>query len=259
MKFDLEKDTAKVRWMLEKRNLPKLVTEVICVLDVSGSTKAMYEDGEMQEAVQRVVPVALNFDDNGELPTYTFCGVSYKIPTPITAANYATFVKRQILDMGIPKWGGTSYEPVLKDVLMDLGFYGQPAAEPTRGGGFFSKLLGKVSQEVASTRTSIIQRHSQSKLPAIIYIFTDGENDDRGTTTQLLQACANNGVEAYFNFIGIGHTKFSYLEKTADLLPNVGFAQIHDIVATGGSDDIYDYLLPNELTDWLKAFVKTTA
>jgi hypothetical protein len=252
--FSLSKDTEKVRFILEKKNLPALTAEVVGVLDVSGSTKQLYQRGVIQEAVQRIVPVAMNFDDNGSIPVYVFNdGQDYKqTKEDLSGENYENYVSNLILRRSgeLPLWGATDYSPVLRQVLADLGFIKVPAA--AAGGGFLSRLF---HSEQTST-SGPIGASSTSGLPAIIYVVTDGENDDKDETSDLLRAAAAANTEAYFNFIGVGEEDFLYLHKIADEFPNTGFAQIRDLARTAGSDDIYQYLIPDELTEWLRKFVK---
>jgi hypothetical protein len=248
--FSLEKDTAKVKFILEKRNIPKLTAEVVGVLDISGSTSGLYGEGIMQQAVQRIVPVALNFDDNGNIPVYVFNeGDDFQqVETELDSTNFETYVKKEILDNeDLPKWGGTHYAPVLKEVLSDLGFFGSPAAENV---GFLKKLFGPPPPPPT------FKESSRSGMPAIIYVITDGTNDDPKETQQLLAAAAQANSQAYFNFIGVGTTNFRFLRKIADEYPNTGFAQIEDLARTANSDDIYQHLIPDELTSWLRKYVK---
>ena len=256
MKFDLEKDTAKVKFMLEKKNIPSLTAEVVADLDVSGSTKGIYASGAMQEAVQRVVPVALNFDDNGELPVYIFNdGDQFaQLAENLTAKNYTNYIQEQILrNQKLPRWGGTDYAPVLKQNLIDLGFLRTTAPPPAaKRPGFWSSLLGG-GQTYSAPH---LVKESSSGIPAILYFFTDGENEDREETANLLEACSAAGSQIYFNFIGVGNERFDFLHAIGDRFPNTGFAQIRDIERTAGSDEIYEYLIPDELTQWLSSFVR---
>lgn len=248
--FNVDKDAQKVKFLLEKKNLPKITSEVVATIDLSGSTKELYQRGHMQEAIQRVVPVALNFDDNGELPVYGFNdGDAIVSLAPLNKDNYAGYVDREILKKNIQKWGGTDYAPVLALVLQDLGFY---ALRPTgrKVGGTFG--FGKKDEMV-----EVLGPSSKSGMPAIVYHFTDGENTDKEDTRKLLRECADKKVAAYFNFIGVGTgTTFSFLRKAADDYPNVGFTQIMDLTSVGASDEIYEHLLPEELLEWLKAYVR---
>lgn len=251
--FDLQKDTAKVKWILEKRNIPSLTAEVVTLLDVSGSTRDLYKHGVVQSAVQRIVPVALNFDDNGDIPVYVFDGEFAQIDEPLTKDNYATFVRNEIVDdPDVPKWGNTTYAPVITQSLVDLGFYSEGVVAKTSG--FLKKLFGGGSDAQATPAS--FKSSSKTKLPAIIYIITDGENTDKEDTNYVLEGAAQANSEVYFNFIGVGSENFRYLKQIADRYPNVGFAQIHDLERTANSDDIYQYLIPEELTTWLRKFVK---
>ena len=49
-----------------------LKSRVNLVLDYSGSMEDMYMDGTVQEVVTKILPLALKFDDNGELDCYLF-------------------------------------------------------------------------------------------------------------------------------------------------------------------------------------------
>ena len=250
MRFDVEKDTAKVRFILEKKQVHQIVAEVIATLDLSGSTRDLYYSGTMQEAIQRVVPVAINFDDNGELPVYGFNDKDdISVLPALTAGNYAGYVLREIINKSsVKKWGGTDYAPVLRQVLRDLEFMkSRPTGRKT--GGFLG--MGGTAE-----MTESLGKTSKTGLPAIVYHFTDGENNDQDDTVRLLQACADLGAPIYFNCVGVGHATFAFLKKIADDLPNVEFTQITDLAATASTDEIYDHLLPDELLTWLKAYIK---
>lgn len=259
MTFDLNKDVEKTKFILQKRNLPAITAEVVLDLDISGSTKSLYERGVMQEAVQRVLPIAINFDDNGEVPVYTFSDGSChdQVETMLTAANYTDYVLRQILrNSDVRKWGGTDYVGVLTANLTDLGFLRKKADRPVvEKKGLLARIFGKEDPE-ENFHGPQLHADSNTRLPALIYFVTDGVNTDMKETEQLLNDCATNNVQAYFNFIGVGDTHFPFLEKIADQFPNVGFAKITDLASAAQSDAIYEYLLPTELTDWLKPFIK---
>ena len=244
-KFELHKDTAKVKFMLEKRAIPKLTAEVVALVDGSGSMQGLYQRGSVQNAIQRVVPVAVNFDDNGDIPVYVYDTNFIKADNPLTAANHADYVKKEVIP--IVKWGGTKLSPVLTAAVADLGFIKTAKSS----GGFFSKFTGSGS----STHT--FSENSTSGMPAIIYAFTDGDNSDERETEELLIKLSKANSQVYFNFIGVGTaTEFLFLQRVADDLPNVNFVQIADITKTGDGDEIYEFLLPTELTDWLRKFVK---
>lgn len=249
--FDLEKHVENVKFILEKRNVPQITAEVVAILDVSGSTKNLYLGGTIQKALQCIVPIAMIFDDNQDLPVYVFSdGANFKaVGTHLTPKNYSDYVQKHILnDSSLPLWGGTDYAPVLHAALADLGFYHSSHKTDTRS--FFKRMVGSEDPIISEG----FNQNSLSGLPAMINFITDGENsrDDRRHTDELLKAASLAKCEVYFNFIGVGTANLSYLQQIADAYPNTGFAQIKDIEATAGTDEIYQYLLPDELTEWLK-------
>lgn len=258
MAFNIEKETSTVKFMLEKHSIPAITAEVIAVLDVSGSTQRLYNQGTIQKALQYVVPIALNFDDNGDIPVYVFDDQNDQTEEHLTADNYANFVTEEIIEKGFATWGGTTLEPVLEQTVVDLGFYTvQPdPTKPAEKKRFFKSFFTGGGNP-APVQTYDPQQHSTSRLPAIVYVITDGENDDHEETSQLLASLQKAKSEVYFNFIGVGSATFRYLQQIADKYDNVGFCQIKDLeaVAASGDDKIYDYLLPEELTVWLKSFV----
>lgn len=254
--FNLQKDTEKVKkFVFEKTQLPHITSEVVAILDASQSTQELYFGGTIQEAVQRVLPVALNFDDNGDVPVYCFNDEdNYSlVDTPLTKDNYQNYVANFILgNPRVPKWGGTDYAPVLEQSLEDLGFY-KPLNPKTSTRGFFKKLLGNLIDQPEEEEL-VLDSKSTTGYPAILYFFTDGENnnDDRIQTTNLIKDCVSTNVQAYINFIGVGKANFSYLQRIANQFPNVGFVQIKDLQSVStDSDKLYEYLLPDELLKWL--------
>lgn len=243
MRFDIEKETQKVKFALEKAQVHTVVSEVVALLDWSWSAQGLYYDGHMQEAVQRIVPIALNFDDNGEIPVYGFDDDFVRLDSDLNDSNYENYIKKQILEGRFEKWGSTCYEPALRQALQDLGFYKE------QKGKFFGLFGGG---------PPVLGAISTSGIPALIYLLSDGENSDQDQTRKLLQACAREKTSAYFNMVGIGRHDFGFLRSVADELPNVGFTSIGDLAKTAASDELYDHLLPPELLDWLKGYVKTS-
>ena len=73
MSINLEKRTQQVGIILAKRGLPVAPkTRVGVALDVSGSAKHFYENGVIQETLDRLLAVAMKFDDDGNLDAWTF-------------------------------------------------------------------------------------------------------------------------------------------------------------------------------------------
>lgn len=92
-----------------------LKSRVNLVLDYSGSMQDMYMDGTVQEVVTKILPLALKFDDNGELDCYLFSN-SFKKMKGCTERNYHNYVK-DVIKPNIYNMHGTHYGPVLRDIL----------------------------------------------------------------------------------------------------------------------------------------------
>ena len=238
-KFDLQKAQDRVKFVVAKRKLPAVKAQVAFDLDVSGSMRDMFASGVVQEAVQRVLPVALQFDDNGALDMFTFSASDMIAqPEQVTVENYDGYVEREIVrNARVPKWSGTSYAPVIERNLDSLGFRNEK-----RSGGFFG-IGGKRSVELCKGTS-----------PAVVYFITDGENDDQARTTELLRACQVAGSRIYVLFMGIGTgSSFDYLKQVADDFGNTGFLNVNNLARFVDRDDLYEQLLPEELCEWLKA------
>ena len=65
-KIDLRKKTVNLI-CLEKKELINLKSKVALVLDFSYSMERLYTNGTVQDIVERIFPLALQFDKDGEL------------------------------------------------------------------------------------------------------------------------------------------------------------------------------------------------
>lgn len=237
MSINLQKRTEKVGIVLAKRGLTKVPpVRVGGAFDISGSATWMYQsNGPMQETIDRLIPVAMKFDDNGELDAWLFHhGVKPRLKT-LTEADEGTYVKKVILPAVNGDWGMTSYAPVLREVV-DF-YFGEK-----KSGGLFG-MFGK--KEAASNGD-----------PAMLLFLTDGSNDDRRETEAVLAQCERDNKPVYFNMIGIGNpSSFSFIEEMADKYGNVGFSNLNDLGAIS-DDQLYDLLVNQEFVDWVKQFAK---
>jgi hypothetical protein len=253
-KFDLKKEVEKVKFVVAKKNLGGSVkAQVVCVLDVSGSAEDLFKSGQMQEAFQRILPVGITFDLNQEIDVYTFASgsmIAHVEPTAVEG-NFEDYIKQNILNNPkVPKWGGTDYAPVTQQILEDFEFYKitkTPRIVKT-GGGFFSR----AKEETVYDETKELAKDSKSGDPVIVYFFTDGANADQGATVRLFAEMEKAGTQLYTLFVGIGGANFSNIVKLGDKFGNVGFLNVSDIKKLNADEAIYDKLLPDELTDWLK-------
>lgn len=220
--IDLSK---KVEIVLAKRNLHNIQAQTGFAIDISGSMGGLYANGTVQSVTERVLAVALRFDDNGELDVWTFSNGATKRESA-TASNYQGYVEREILrKRKNGDFCGTEYAPVIEDVKEE----------------YFGRKKGLMG---------LFGAKKEAK-PSILMFVTDGDNSDKADTDALLRATAN--LPIYYQFIGIGSERFSFLEKVADAYPNTGFVKIADI-ARISDDDLYEQLITDELADWLKNY-----
>jgi hypothetical protein len=89
--IDLKKKT---RIVLDKRALPQPPhCRVGLCIDISGSMHNEYQDGLVQETVDRLLAIAGTFDDNGEMEVWTF-NQGYSTPPVARAADFGSYVKK---------------------------------------------------------------------------------------------------------------------------------------------------------------------
>ena len=153
-----------VRLKKEKNiDLSSHKARVFVVLDRSGSMSTLFRDGSVQETLTRLLPLALKFDDNGELEVYLFNNSYIQLP-PMTLSNYENYVKKVILDKGKGPTGGTSYAPVINKTTDDY--------------------------------------NDKSPYPAFGLFITDGENSDASETDKAIQRSSNYKIFYQFIGIG---------------------------------------------------------
>ena len=246
--IDLKK---KVGIVLEKRNVKSdIMAQVGCAFDITGSMQGLYGSGAVQALAERLLAIALRFDDNGSLDSWSFCTGSDELPA-ITEKNYATYVTESMINnRNITKWGSTNYAPVLKDIA---GFYfgkqiSETVVEEKPVAGFFGKLFSKTTQ-VTTTVSSFQGGQNDGKLPVYLMFITDGENFDAKETWTQLEGLKNENI--YIEFVGIGNEKFTFCREAADKFGNVGFVQIKNLEKTS-DEQLYAELLNEEFCEWIK-------
>jgi len=230
--IDLKKKT---RIVLDKRALPQPPRcRVGLCIDISGSMHNEYQDGLVQETVDRLLAIAGTFDDNGEMEVWTF-NQGYSTPPVARAADFGSYVRKAILDNPkVDKWGGTNYAPVMNAVL-DTYFRGERVVT---SGGLFG-LFKKTEQ----------QAPKDTHIPALCLFITDGDNSDAAAAERILSEAQK--YQIYWQLIGIGNdTDFRFIKRMADDLPNAGFCHFPNLRVS--DDAIYEALLTRELCEWLR-------
>jgi len=239
-----EEEVRRVGFVLQKQGIhERIPAQVGLNIDVSGSMQDLFVAGAVQSALERILPVALYFDDDGRIDTWVFSdGDKVASIAQATAENYPDYVAREITgnaSLGGVLWGGTDYGPVIRSNLLTYGLM-----EEHQPQGLLGMIFGR--------RRDILGEETRSGVPAINYFLTDGENSDIESAWRVLDQAEQAESQIYYVMVGIGNSQFEFLRRAAESFPNVGFVSVDDLGQFVGSDDAYEKLLPTELCAWLK-------
>lgn len=105
--------TKKAIVSLEKRNLIDVKAQVVLVLDVSGSMKDQYNKGRVQRILDKVLPLALLFDENSSLESWGFA-TTYKQLTDATLDNIKDYITKAD--------GGVSQNRKIKELIKTAAY-----------------------------------------------------------------------------------------------------------------------------------------
>lgn len=196
-----------------KVDMSKHTARVAFAMDYSGSMSKRFSNGSVQDVVTRLLPIALKFDNNGELESWLFSNGKERLQA-VTINNYRNYVKNVMMKANM-SMGGTNYAPVLRDMV-------------------------KYYKDIEPSTT-----------PAFIIFITDGNNWDENETNRIIRELSNYNI--FVQFIGIGDEDFSYLESLDNLTgrkhDNTGFTKVSDMNRMS-DEKLYTELL-RQYKDWL--------
>lgn len=222
MALDLTKKNEQLTLSLTKRKISSIVAQVGTAFDVSGSMRDEYRDGLMQIFAERLMPIALRFDDNGQIDNWAFDTRSHRVGE-INLGNIETFINEKVRPL---VGGATEFAPVLTDIF-DHYF-----TSTTKS------LFGSKKVEITVDT------------PVYLIFQTDGENSDKRETERILAILENKGI--YIQFVGIGtDTTFGFIKKMGEKFNNVGFMHIPDLRKMS-DEQIYDLLINEEFKEFMK-------
>jgi len=117
-KEQLELRTKTFELVLKTKILSSSIAQVVFCIDASGSMTDEYRNGTVQSIVERLMPVAVKFDDNQSMETFMFSNGCTEVK-PATPKNFDTYVKNVLY----PAFDGcgTEYAPVMKKILQNYG------------------------------------------------------------------------------------------------------------------------------------------
>ncbi|GAB7533576.1 VWA domain-containing protein [Pseudomonas sp. 3A(2025)] len=207
----------KAQISLEKAKLTETRARVGLVLDASGSMNGQYSQGHVQEVVNRLLPMAVHFDDDGALDCWAFAARSAQL-TPVTLSNFRDYIK-------------------------------------TDHGGWRDWELGsRINNEPEVMRKVIdFYKRSDDRTPVYILFISDGGVSQNREIIKLMTEAAK--LPIFWQFVGLGGRGYGILEKLDDMegrvVDNCNFFAL-DRLDEISEEKLYD-LLMEEFPDWLKA------
>lgn len=201
---------------LEKRNLQEVVARVALVLDTSGSMYGQYRKGDVQTIVDRLFPLAVHFDDDGQLETWAFGEKSLALPA-VHSGNLKDYIVQ----------GSGNWE-------------------------IWRKKLGSATNNEPVVMRAVIDHFRDSALPAYVMFVSDGGVASAREIKSLMTEAS--ALPIFWQFVGIGGKNYGILEKLDDMggriVDNCSFFSLDDIHAIS-EQELYERLL-NEFPSWLK-------
>lgn len=212
---------------LEKRGLGEHTARVALVLDISGSMSRLYASGAVQRLAERVLALGLRFDDDGEVDVFLFGKQIHRLPQGLTLAGYASFIAQVLAQY--PLEYDTRYGAAISEVRKH----------------YFGSSGDRVEPLPDAT-------------PVYVMFITDGEPSDKAVATKQIRSASYEPI--FWQFMGVGDARFSYLERLDDLdrrfVDNADFFSVSNEELLGAvpiSDDALFSRLMTEYPAWLAA------
>ncbi|MFD0337646.1 VWA domain-containing protein [Streptomyces sp. NPDC127117] len=220
---------------LSKHGVPELRARVVLVLDASGSMSGLYRRGTVAGVAERMVAVAAQLDDDGEMQAWTF------------ATNPARLPDLAVGDL--PQWLA---------LHVRVGqIFGFGRRKPPRGlvpGQIDMRTVGiqNEEQKVIAEVRAFVRAHPAPD-PTLVLFFSDGGVHRNREIEQELRAAAEEPV--FWQFVGLGSSQYGVLERLDTMsgrrVDNVGFFAVDDI-ETISDQELYDRVL-SEFPSWVRA------
>ncbi|HPE73730.1 MAG TPA: VWA domain-containing protein [Candidatus Competibacter sp.] len=217
MAIDLRKHIVdlgkKAAFAANKHGIEGQRAQVVLVLDISASMNALYKTGVVQHVIERILGLAVNFDDDGQIDLLLFGTNAYRLP-PVTLDEIEDYVERVILSQYKIR-EATNYAPPLR-LIRDQYPQPQPA-------------------------------------PVFVIFLTDGGNADKPASADALRELSAQAVFVQFVGIGKEDFPFLHKLDALPgrVIDNAGFMHVNDLSAIKDAE-LYDRLL-NEFPHWLEA------
>lgn len=186
---------------------------VFVAMDYSGSMSRHYKDGTVQTVLTTIMPLALQFDDNGELDVWLFDD-KYRRIEGMTLNNFDNFVQEEIL---ANHWhmGCTSYAPVINDMIKEHG--------------------------------------NSSMATYVLFITDGSNDDKRNTDEAIRRAAEQNIFIQFVGVGNDSFDYLKKLDDlTGRPVDNTGFVKMSDVNNIANDSQLFELLL-EQYPDWLRA------
>ena len=201
---------------LEKNNLLGIKARVALVLDYSGSMSQQYKSGDVQRVLDRIMPLALNFDDDGSFECWAFAEKALRL-NDVHLGNLNNYIASE--QGGYKRWNAGA------------GYNNEPAV--------LEEVLHYFIQE------------NPSNLPVYIVFISDGGVSEARKIKTILNEASSQPL--FWQFVGIGGRNYGVLEKLDTMegrvVDNCNFFKIDNIESISEAT-LYDFLL-QEFPIWL--------
>lgn len=201
-----------IKITLEKYKIADLTAKVAIVIDISGSMTERYKNGSVQMIVEKTLPLAVQFDDDGQLDCWYF-GTTCKKMNNVTLDNYRNAVPSDWKKL-MTSLGGSNTETV-------------------------------VMKEVIDT-------FHNSSLPVYVLFISDGGVHGKNKIKSLMKEASQYPIFWQFMGVGgYNYGILEQLDTmTNRVVDNAGFFAIDDF-RTISNEDLYERLL-SEFPKWLQ-------
>ena len=186
------------------------------MLDASGSMDWQYKNGDVQKVVNRLMPLAINFDDDGDFECWAFAEKTTQLDS-VTLTNVRNFINT------------------------------------THNGSKNWRVGSRWNEEIPAIK-AVINYFSQFKdnIPTYVLFISDGGVGSVRDMKKILTDAAK--LPIFWQFVGIGGSNYGALEKLDEMsgrvVDNCNFFSI-DRIDSITDEELYESLL-NEFPDWLK-------
>ncbi|WP_255024939.1 VWA domain-containing protein [Rhodococcus sp. GA1] len=218
-KLDMRKrEVAKV--LLDK-GAPGVRARVVLVIDKTGSMNREYSSKRIHEVVERMVPIAVQVDDDGKLEPYLYAKSFARLP--------------DIVVHEVDGWSSTYLH-----------------LSGTHGGIDYGR-IGGVNDELPVMSEIIDSLVPGATMPTLVLFFTDGGFTQKQKIADLMKSAS--ALPAFWQFVGLGKANYGVLERLDTMsgrrVDNAGFFSVDDISKVTDAE-LYRRML-SEFPDWLKA------